>query len=1254
MTQARILIVEDDPDTARMLEYWLRANGYQHIGTAASGHEAIALADTGQPDLVLMDIVLSGELDGIETAGILLERHDIPVLYLTALTDEALFERARTTSPAAYLTKPFNERELGRAVEVALDRHALLRQLKASEAHLAEAQAVAHIGSWRWDRLRDHVAASDEMLRLFDLTPGTFEPRFATFLQRIHADDQPRLSQAIETLSNGSDPGEVEIRLPRMDNRTRVLRLQALARLDGAGKALELLGTARDVTDEWLARQEAEHYRSHLEIEVAQRTADLRATTDRLQAEIAQHLKTETSLWHSESRYRSLVEILPDSVFVTQGDQIIYINPAAVLLAGVENKQDLLGKSIMDLVDADTRQLFEQRKQAAFTNRTANPLIAYSLVRHDGSTIEVESLSFAFEYDGRPAFLIVMRDLTERRRTEQAAKRFRMALDSSPDAIFLIDPMAMRFIDANETACDSLGYSREELLARGPHDIKPHFSKTTLGERFDQVRSGQPGAGMIQTIHQRKNGSTFPVEVSLRPFAAEENQLMVVVARDITSRQLAELQLREANERFQQFAENVNEVFWIRDLEEDRFLYISPAFETLFRKPASSLFRNARAFLSVVHPDDRERVTAAFVWQREHRQGIELEYRIIVGDNVTRWLWVRTFPIRDEQGKVYRMAGIAEDMTRRREYDEQYRAMVQTSLDGFLMVDAQGRLVDCNDAYSRMVGYSREELLQLSIADLDNRESPEQSAEHLRLIVEHGHDRFETLHRHKNGQLIDMEVSAHYRPDSRGGRLFAFLRDVSQRKQSEQALIESEANLERAQSIAHIGSWKLDLRTSQLDWSAETHRIFGVAIGAPLTLEGFLNCVHPDDREVVNTAWEAAIGGAPYDIEHRILVGGTVKWVREQAEIRLNTTGQPVIGFGSVQDVTESKQAELALRRSEARSRSILRAAPVGIGMLVNRVFQEVNEAMTRMTGYSAEELVGQSARMLYPTQADFDFVGSDKYQQIQQFGYGSVETRWLRKDGKIIHISLSSSPIVADDLAQGVTFTALDITATRQAEQARLDHDASQRDALVREVHHRIKNNLQGVIGLLRQHITGKPDIQPALEAAIAQVNTVAVIHGLQSRLPQQALTLRELLVEVSNAAATMALVPYPPALQDTQPSDVWLDKGATVTIALILNELIHNAFKHGRHADGTDVDIALSGDDKLTTVRISNPGGPWPENLNLTTGQGCGTGLDLIRTLLPRHGAQLDLYENSGIIHVELVLSTPVIHFSGRTEQT
>jgi PAS domain S-box-containing protein len=197
------------------------------------------------------------------------------------------------------------------------------------------------------------------------------------------------------------------------------------------------------------------------------------------------------------------------------------------------------------------------------------------------------------------------------------------------------------------------------------------------------------------------------------------------------------------------------------------------------------------------------------------------------------------------------------------------------------------------------------------------------------------------------------------------------------------------------------------------------------------------------------------------------------------------------------------------LRQSEALTRSILRAAPVGIGLLVDRVFREVNQAMTDMTGYAREELIGRSARMLYSTQEDFDYVGREKYDQIKEKGLGRVETRWCIKNGQIIDVALSSAPVVPGDLAHGVSFTAQDITANKQAERERLEHEAKQRDALVREVHHRIKNNLQGVIGLMRQHISAHPETRAAMEAAIDQINTISVVHGLQSRLGQHELRL-------------------------------------------------------------------------------------------------------------------------------------------------
>jgi PAS domain S-box-containing protein len=134
-------------------------------------------------------------------------------------------------------------------------------------------------------------------------------------------------------------------------------------------------------------------------------------------------------------------------------------------------------------------------------------------------------------------------------------------------------------------------------------------------------------------------------------------------------------------------------------------------------------------------------------------------------------------------------------------------------------------------------------------------------------------------------------------------------------------------------------------------------------------------------------------------------------------------------------DMTERKRAQEALCENEATLKSIFRAAPTGIGMVSNRVLKRVNDRICEMTGYSREELVEQSSRMLYPTDEDFEYVGREKYAQIRERGTGTVETQWKRKDGKILDVLVSSAPVDSNDLKAGVTFSALDITERKKAE---------------------------------------------------------------------------------------------------------------------------------------------------------------------------------------------------------------------------
>jgi PAS domain S-box-containing protein len=131
----------------------------------------------------------------------------------------------------------------------------------------------------------------------------------------------------------------------------------------------------------------------------------------------------------------------------------------------------------------------------------------------------------------------------------------------------------------------------------------------------------------------------------------------------------------------------------------------------------------------------------------------------------------------------------------------------------------------------------------------------------------------------------------------------------------------------------------------------------------------------------------------------------------------------------------ERIQVGESLIQSETLQKSILRAAPVGIGLVKTRVMQSANEKLCIMTGYAEAELVGQSSRMLYPSQEEYEFVGKEKYRQITACGTGTVETKWQKKDGTIIDVLLSSTPLALDDLDKGVTFSALDITNRKRAE---------------------------------------------------------------------------------------------------------------------------------------------------------------------------------------------------------------------------
>jgi len=230
-----------------------------------------------------------------------------------------------------------------------------------------------------------------------------------------------------------------------------------------------------------------------------------------------------------------------------------------------------------------------------------------------------------------------------------------------------------------------------------------------------------------------------------------------------------------------------------------------------------------------------------------------------------------------------------------------------------------------------------------------------------------------------------------------------------------------------------------DVKTRVTDWNEKAHEVFGWSKEEALGRSFFDFLIPEKDRpHVEDVVTQLVQGELPsQSINDNLTKDGRIITCQWNNSTLHDREGKVIGAISLGLDITERDQAEKALRNREAVLESIFRAAPTGIGVVKDRILKQVNDRICEMTGYACHELLDRSARMLYPTDEDFDYVGREKYAQISKFGTGTVETRWQRKDGTIIDVLLSSTSLDPKELSAGVTFTALDITDRKRAEAA-------------------------------------------------------------------------------------------------------------------------------------------------------------------------------------------------------------------------
>lgn len=319
------------------------------------------------------------------------------------------------------------------------------------------------------------------------------------------------------------------------------------------------------------------------------------------------------------------------------------------------------------------------------------------------------------------------------------------------------------------------------------------------------------------------------------------------------------------------------------------------------------------------------------------------------------------------------------------------------------------------------------------------------------------------------------------------------------------------------------------------------------------------------------------------------------------------------------EDVTERRKVEEAHRASEARLQSILNSAPIGIGVVRQRVIQEVNDRVCGISGYEKEELLGRSVRIFYETEEEYKRVGEAKYRLIDEAGVGTVETRWVRKDGAVIDILLTSTPIEAESREGDVIFTAFDMSDYKESQRG-LRKALQEKEQLMKELNHRVKNNLNMVASLINLKEGALPE---SVDLSDLQ-NQIDAIRTVHEKLAQTegalSINMKSYLADLLDAGFHWPQASEPPKVE-LNIEEAILPAKTAAAVGLIVNELATNAAKHG--FPGTEspiLSVAFHHDREASEyeLNVSNSGKPFPDHVTPDDPSSGGLGLQLISAMV------------------------------------
>ena len=546
----------------------------------------------------------------------------------------------------------------------------------------------------------------------------------------------------------------------------------------------------------------------------------------------------------------------------------------------------------------------------------------------------------------------------------------------------------------------------------------------------------------FETEHLRLDGTSFPVRVELiaAARAPDDGGYRIAWVDDLTAQRAAERDRHEAQHLFETAFADAPIGMALVGLDGS-WLKVNRALCQIVGWSEAELL--ATGFQDITHPDDLAadlaRVEALL---RGDSDGYEMDKRYIRRDGRTIWITLSVTLVRDPSGAPRHFISQIQDITAAREAQDalarseaRLKAIFEHVPAAMALRDVEGRYEHVNAHVARALGREPAEIVGLSAAELFPELADEVRTQDERLLADGEPLAEDMAVPQGDGSTLDFHVVRYPVRDSEGAiaGLGSFSVDITQRKRIERELHQQRHALAEAQRIARLGSWSWDSVADTATWSAEMYRIFGrdPELG-PATSEQFFAYVHPDHRERLAAGYARTFGGGPsFELDYRIVRSDGVE--RTLHALGRHDAEHPGNYVGTVQDVTELREAERALRRERDHTSAILAAMDEGYALSSNGIIQAVNAQLCRLTGFTEAELVGATAPMPFWPPELHDEMTRLRSEAIAQRG-GTFDLVLMRKNGERFEAQVTAQAALdPDGELVGFVSTIRDVSVLRR-----------------------------------------------------------------------------------------------------------------------------------------------------------------------------------------------------------------------------